>query len=247
MEATVRNSDADISKVLTVTGEEKFTCSMNNQKNGYVSWSRKMPKSINVDTLYVITQDPTYDIPGGVTPICTDRPRLVFIKYHNYMGGKLSAAPPRIGMQCRIEPSATIGTVGINGIRDRDGKLLFTHHSGGIAIGNGCFLGPQVVIHRGVIDDTVLEEEVWVNSLSQIGHGCRIGAQTMIAAGVIVCGSAKIGRGCWIGAGTIIREGVSICDDVRIGMGSLVTKDIQNPGIWFGKPAKWIKDWDGKW
>jgi len=33
---------------------------------------------------------------------------------------------------------------------------------------------------------------------------------------------------------------VSICDDVVIGAGSVVTKDITEPGVYAGNPARWL-------
>lgn len=54
--------------------------------------------------------------------------------------------------------------------------------------------------------------------------------------------SAIIGNDVWIGSNTMILEGVSIGDGVIVAAGSLVTKDLDDFGIYGGVPAKKIKD-----
>jgi serine acetyltransferase len=39
----------------------------------------------------------------------------------------------------------------------------------------------------------------------------------------------------------MIREGTKVCDNVTIGAGSVVLKDITQPGVYIGIPAKKIK------
>jgi len=45
---------------------------------------------------------------------------------------------------------------------------------------------------------------------------------------------------CLIGAGVVILDKVSICSNVTIGAGSVVTRDINVPGVYVGIPAKKI-------
>jgi acetyltransferase-like isoleucine patch superfamily enzyme len=40
---------------------------------------------------------------------------------------------------------------------------------------------------------------------------------------------------------------LNICDDVVIGAGSLVTKDIDKPGIYIGSPVKFLKPIEKGW
>lgn len=53
-------------------------------------------------------------------------------------------------------------------------------------------------------------------------------------------GKVKIGNNVFIGMNSIILKGVTICDDVIIGAGSLVNKNISEPGVYAGNPAKFI-------
>ena len=50
-----------------------------------------------------------------------------------------------------------------------------------------------------------------------------------------------VGAGSWIGADTIIMPGVTIGKGVVIGTGSLVTTDLEDNAIYFGRPARLYK------
>ena len=52
--------------------------------------------------------------------------------------------------------------------------------------------------------------------------------------------STRIGNRVSIGTNATILP-VSICDDVVIGAGSVVTKDITEPGIYAGNPARLLR------
>lgn len=53
--------------------------------------------------------------------------------------------------------------------------------------------------------------------------------------------STNIGNNVSIGSNATIMP-VSICDNVVIGAGSVVTKNIDRPGIYVGNPAKFLKE-----
>ena len=50
-----------------------------------------------------------------------------------------------------------------------------------------------------------------------------------------------IGDRVLIGSQSCIREGIEVCSDAIIGMGAVVVKDIKEPGVYVGNPAKRIK------
>lgn len=51
-----------------------------------------------------------------------------------------------------------------------------------------------------------------------------------------------IQKGASIGAGSVILGGIKIGENSMIGAGSVVTKDIPANELWFGNPAKFIKN-----
>jgi len=49
-----------------------------------------------------------------------------------------------------------------------------------------------------------------------------------------------VGNGTWIGAGATVSNNVSICSNCMIGAGSIVVKNIDLAGTYFGVPARSI-------
>lgn len=249
----------EILKVITVFPEATLrlpTCSIEHPKGSHITFCKDY-RLLNFETLngingplYIITTPEiknSVEWPQGIVPIVTEDPRLTFAIYHNDYHRNSKVSENVIGKGCIVHNTSRIGTTGINGVRAPDGTLILIRHIGRSVIGNNVFLGSHSTVHRGVIDDTVVEDNVWINALCQIGDNAHIGSGTIIASGTMVLGSVRIGQNCFIGAGSVIRERVSICDDVRVGLGSLVTKNIQEPGVWYGRPAKHVRAWDGRW
>lgn len=123
----------------------------------------------------------------------------------------------------------------------------------GCQIGSGTFIGPFVEIQQGVT----------------IGSGCRIQSHSFICEGVTIGDDGFIGHGVmfvndlfenggpsggdktrWkktvignrvsIGSNATILP-VSICDGVVIGAGAVVTKNIAEPGVYAGNPARFLR------
>ena len=79
-----------------------------------------------------------------------------------------------------------------------------------------------------------------MNLHSDIGHDCVIGDYVTLSPGARVSGNCKIGNCVYIGSNAVIREKINVCDNVTIGAGSVVVKDITEPGVYVGVPAKRI-------
>jgi acetyltransferase-like isoleucine patch superfamily enzyme len=120
-------------------------------------------------------------------------------------------------------------------------------------IGDNCFIGPFVEIQRGakIGDRTRVQSHAFICELVTIGSDCFISHGAMFINDAFTTGGPAGGnRALW--KRTIIKDRVSIgtnatilpveiCEDVVIGAGSVVTKDITDPGIYAGNPAKLIR------
>jgi len=96
-----------------------------------------------------------------------------------------------------------------------------------------------MIFHRAVINTgTFLGNHVIINTGAIIEHDVIIGENTFIGPGAIISGNVTIGRDTYIGAATAVRNGVTIGDGVTIGIGAVVVKDITEPGVYVGVPAK---------
>jgi acetyltransferase-like isoleucine patch superfamily enzyme len=120
-------------------------------------------------------------------------------------------------------------------------------------IGDNSFIGPFVEIQKGVLIGTgcKIQSHSFICELVTIGNNCFIGHGVMFINDPMQTGPAGGDRSKWkktniannvsVGSNATILP-VSICNDVVIGAGSVVTKDIDQPGVYAGNPAEKIKD-----
>ncbi len=120
-------------------------------------------------------------------------------------------------------------------------------------IGNNCFIGPFVEIQRNAIigNRCKIQSHAFLCELVNIGNDCFISHGVMFINDTFSIGGpaggdktqwkkTSIGNHVSIGTNSTILP-VSICDHTVIGAGSVVTKDITQPGIYAGNPAKFLR------
>ena len=123
----------------------------------------------------------------------------------------------------------------------------------GCTIGNNSFIGPFTEIQKKVTIGSYcrIQSHTFICELVEIGDHCFIGHGVMFindlfSEGGPAGGDATkwkptfIGKHVSIGSNATILP-VRICDHVVIGAGSVVTKDIDRPGIYAGNPARLIR------
>lgn len=101
----------------------------------------------------------------------------------------------------------------------------------GVYIGNFCHIGPEAIIGNNSI----------INNGAVVEHEVRIGDHCHIGPNATISGRCKIGELVFVGVGATIKDYVNICSSVVIGAGATVVKDIVEPGIYIGTPAKRFK------
>ena len=120
-------------------------------------------------------------------------------------------------------------------------------------IGDDSFIGPFVEIQNEVIigKRTKIQSHAFISAMVTIGDDCFIGHGAMFINDKFTKdGPARgdaskykytiIGNNVSIGTNATILP-VKICDNVVIGAGAVVTKNIAQPGIYIGNPAKLLK------
>jgi acetyltransferase-like isoleucine patch superfamily enzyme len=123
----------------------------------------------------------------------------------------------------------------------------------GCTIGDDVFVGPFVEIQRNVRVGarTKIQSHSFICELVTIGADCFIAHGVMFINDTFADGgpargdttqwkSTRIGDHVSIGSNATILP-VTICDHVVIGAGSVVTKDIVEPGIYGGNPARLMR------
>lgn len=120
----------------------------------------------------------------------------------------------------------------------------------GCSLADDVFVGPFVEIQKGVTIGarTRIQSHSFICELVEIGVDCFLGHGVMFINDVFKSGgpangnkalwrSTKIGNNVSIGTNSTVLP-VSICSNVVIGAGSVITKDINIPGVYAGNPAK---------
>jgi acetyltransferase-like isoleucine patch superfamily enzyme len=134
-----------------------------------------------------------------------------------------------------------------------DVKIIEPVNMYGCHIGSKCFIGPFVEIQSSVRigERTKIQSHSFICEMVEIGYDCFIGHGVMFINDKFSWGGPANGdRNLWfetkvanrvsIGSNSTILP-VAICNDVVIGAGSVVTKNITEPGIYLGNPARLTK------
>ena len=124
----------------------------------------------------------------------------------------------------------------------------------GCFIGDYSFIGPFCEIQKGVIigRNTRIQSHCFICDLVSIGDDCFISHGVMFVNDTFSSGKRAFGVGSkylsthihnnvTLGTGATILP-VTICSNVVIGAGSVVTKNIDRPGIYAGNPAKFLRE-----
>lgn len=123
----------------------------------------------------------------------------------------------------------------------------------GCVIGDDCFIGPFVEIQGNVCIGarTKVQSHAFICELVTVGDDCFIGHGVMFINDTFAGGGPARGRNAlWrtthighnvsIGSNATILP-VTVCDGAVIGAGAVVTRDILQPGIYAGNPARMIR------
>lgn len=116
-------------------------------------------------------------------------------------------------------------------------------------LGDNVFVGPFTEIQKSsrIGSNSKIQSHSFVCELVTIGKNCFIGHGVMFINDLFrndgpakgdktLWKETKIGDNVSIGSNSTILP-VKICDNVVIGAGSVVTKDIIEPGVYYGNPA----------
>lgn len=145
----------------------------------------------------------------------------------------------RIGCNCLIRANSSIGGGGYNYIKA--GKNTIKQVDlGGVWLGDNVEIGSNTCIVRGLIDDTIVKDNVKVDNLVHIAHDCFIDEDAYIIAKAELSGYVKIGKRTRVAPGACVKQRLTIGDDVIVGLGSVVLKNVSNGCTVFGNPARKI-------
>ena len=147
-----------------------------------------------------------------------------------------------VGERSTVESGTCIGVTGQIWAWGLDGKRWVLPQIGGVKIGERCFIGSNISIARGALQDTLIGNGVRISHGTMIGHNCSVGRETFLSNRVALTGSVTLGDHCFVGSGAVLAPGVVIGDRISIGAGAVVTKSFREQGaVLAGVPAEFKK------
>lgn len=91
--------------------------------------------------------------------------------------------------------------------------------------------GVQIMAGCVVQSDTVLGENVILNTRSSIDHDCVIGAHTHVAPGAVLSGGVRVGKCCHIGTGACVIHNIEIGNGAVLSAGACLYRHLRNHAI----------------
>lgn len=146
-----------------------------------------------------------------------------------------------IGDNFLCNENAVIGNNCFTMAKDQHGKLIRIPALGRVIIGDNVEVGACDDVAAGACGDTVLKNNVKLDSLVHIGHEAILEESVEVTAGAVVGGFAHIGDGTFVGINSTIKNRLDVGQTCIIGMGSNVTKSVDDTATVVGNPAKKIR------
>ena len=122
---------------------------------------------------------------------------------------------------------------------------FFTYIAPNVTIGKFTKIGSGSIICSNcfISTNTVIGDFVIANAGSNIGHDCIIESYCSLMASVDIGGFVILGEGVFIGTKATIIPKKRIFRDITIGAGTLVIRNLNKVGTYFGNPAKYIGEY----
>ncbi|MGM0543894.1 MAG: UDP-3-O-(3-hydroxymyristoyl)glucosamine N-acyltransferase [Pseudomonadota bacterium] len=136
-----------------------------------------------------------------------------------------------MGRRVILQSGCVIGGDGFGFAHD-GGQWHKIAQLGGVVLGDDVEVGSCSSIDRGALGDTVIGNDVKIDSQVQIAHNVTVGDHSALAGCVGIAGSTHVGRHCMLGGGVGLSGHLTICDGVQVTGMSLVTNSIHEPGVY---------------
>jgi len=104
-------------------------------------------------------------------------------------------------------------------------------------------IGKGSVIYPGckISGDVDIGEHSLILANAVLGHDVTIGDFFTSGVGLTLGGHCQIGQHVQCGMSVSIRDRATICDHAVLGMGAVIMRDIKEPGVYIGNPARKAK------
>lgn len=103
-----------------------------------------------------------------------------------------------------------------------------------VEIGSGSVVMANAVINPG----SRIGRHCIINTGAVVEHDNVLSDYVHVSPHATLCGTVSMGRRTHVGAAAVIKNNLAVCEDVTIGVGAAVIRDITEPGIYVGVPAR---------
>jgi UDP-3-O-[3-hydroxymyristoyl] glucosamine N-acyltransferase len=227
---------------------EKFISPLEENSNITVVFTTKELASKIRSKLLILSDDPRYEYylyynqvaeanyfktPSVISPSAEIHPTAVIAPYNVtigeevYIGPNVNVLPDvEIAEECIINSGVSIGNSGYEFKRTSRG-ILPVFHDGKVVIGKRTRIGANSAIDKGFsYRITKIGEDVKIDNLVYIAHGCHIGSGSFLVGHAMISGSTTVGKNVWVGPGAILSSSIIVGDGAYITIGSIVTRDV---------------------
>ncbi len=104
-------------------------------------------------------------------------------------------------------------------------------------IGEGTVIMPCAVLNA---NSTIGKFSI-INTKASVDHDCFIGDFVTLAPGVTLGGNVTVGNHSALCLGASVIHGITIGNESVIGANSLVLKNIEDNGVYYGNPCRFIR------
>ena len=143
-----------------------------------------------------------------------------------------------------------VGNIKVTGVRRSiAGTLLSLGFDLPVVVSPDAIVNQEVIVGRGsmifdgsiINSGSVIGECCIVNTSSVVEHDCIIGDFVHVGPGVALSGGVTVGENSMVGVGSTVLQHVKICENVLVGAGSTIIRNIDEPGVYVGSPARRVK------
>lgn len=153
-----------------------------------------------------------------------------------YSGVKIKNAI--IGDNFLANENSVVGSNGYTMSKDENGNNIRLPNLGKLIIGNNVEIGSLSNVCIGSAGDSIIGDNVKVDSIVQIGHDNIIGKNSELVGGTVTGGFVTLEDNAYLGISASLRNRITIGENSIVGMGGVVTKNVSANITVIGNPAK---------
>lgn len=148
----------------------------------------------------------------------------------------------KLGSNVVVNSGTVIGSEGFG--FERDGEKHFKiPQVGNVIIEDDVEIGALCAIDRGSVKPTIIGKGTKLDNLVHVAHNCHFGENNLILAQAGIAGTVTTGKSVYIAGQAGCLDHINITDYVQLGGKGVFTSNVEEPGVYFGYPAKPVQEW----